>query len=180
MGLFQKFLARIWEIYNWKFERFTKNGLTSSVVELEKCSFFLKWVRISPEIDWCHYQGASPAPTCIVRHQTMTRTPTRWSVTSEPSVRGEVKWCYRDRVCPGPWNFSHPRQIDALVALCPPCHQLTMSDLSPASPNTALYRVFSPYLSSHLVCVQLHYSILKPTPNSWPNGQTCREPPRDW
>ena len=22
--------------------------------------FFFKWVRISPEIDWCHYQGASP------------------------------------------------------------------------------------------------------------------------
>ena len=41
-----------------------------------KLSFFY-WVRISPEIDWCHYQGASPAPTCIVRHQTMTKTPTR-------------------------------------------------------------------------------------------------------
>ena len=23
--------------------------------------FFFKWVRISPEIDWYHYQGASPA-----------------------------------------------------------------------------------------------------------------------
>ena len=55
--------------------------------ELEKCSFF-KWVRLSPEIDWYHYQGASPAPTCLVRNQTMTKTPTRWSVTSESSVRG--------------------------------------------------------------------------------------------
>ena len=29
--------------------------------------FFFKWVRISPEIDWYHYQGASPALKCIVR-----------------------------------------------------------------------------------------------------------------
>ena len=35
--------------------------------------FFFKWVRILPEIDWCHYQGANPAPTRIVRHRTMTR-----------------------------------------------------------------------------------------------------------
>ena len=38
-----------------------------------KMLFFFKWVRISPEIDWYHYQGASPAPTCVVRHQTMTK-----------------------------------------------------------------------------------------------------------
>ena len=73
-------LACIWKIYYCKFERFTKNALT------RKMFFFFKWVRISPEIDWYHYQFASPAPTCIVRHQTMTKTPTRWSVTSEPSV----------------------------------------------------------------------------------------------
>ena len=47
---FRDLLLNIWEIY-------------------EKCSnsvnfwawkmfFFLKWVRISPEIDWYHYQGA--------------------------------------------------------------------------------------------------------------------------
>ena len=53
--------------------------------ELEKCPF-CKWVRISPEIEWYHYQGGSPALTCIVRHQKMTKTPTRLSVTSEPSV----------------------------------------------------------------------------------------------
>ena len=51
-----------------------------------KMFFFFKWVRISPEIDWYHYQGASPALTFIVRHQTLTKTLTRWSVTSEPSV----------------------------------------------------------------------------------------------
>ena len=65
MGLFQTFLAPIWEICSWKFERFTKNALIRSVFELEKC-FFFKRVRISPEIDWYHYQGASPAPLCIV------------------------------------------------------------------------------------------------------------------
>ena len=84
--LFQTSFAHIWEIYYRNFEGFIKNALTWSIFELEKCSFFFKWVRISPEIDWYHYQGASPAPTCIVRHQTMTKTPTRWSVTSEPSV----------------------------------------------------------------------------------------------
>ena len=41
MGLFQTFFAHIWEIYYRKFERFTKNAVTRSVFELEKCSFFL-------------------------------------------------------------------------------------------------------------------------------------------
>jgi len=41
MGLFQTVLVPIWEIYYWKFERFTKNALTRSIFELEKCSFFL-------------------------------------------------------------------------------------------------------------------------------------------
>ena len=68
-------LVRIWEIYYWKFDRFTRIALTRSVFELEKC-FFFKWVRISPEIDWYHYQGASPAPSCIVRHKTLIKTPT--------------------------------------------------------------------------------------------------------
>ena len=39
--------------------------------------FFFKWVRILPEIDWYPYQGASPAPSCIVRHKTLIKTPTR-------------------------------------------------------------------------------------------------------
>ena len=42
--------------------------------------------RISPEINWYYYQGANPAPRCIVLHQTITKTPTRWSITSESSV----------------------------------------------------------------------------------------------
>ena len=75
----------LWEIYCGNFERFIKNALTRSIFELEKCSFW-KWVRTSQEIDRYHYQGASLAPMCIVWHQTMTKTPTRWSVTSEPSV----------------------------------------------------------------------------------------------
>ena len=40
--------------------------------------FFLlvfKWVRISPEIHWFHYQGASLAPKWIFRHQTLIKTP---------------------------------------------------------------------------------------------------------
>ena len=53
---------------------FTKNALTQSIFELEKCSFF-RWVRILPEIDWYHYQSASLAPTCLVQHQTLIKTP---------------------------------------------------------------------------------------------------------
>ena len=71
-------LLKIWDIY----EKCSK----SVNFWARKMFFFFKWVRISPEIDWYHYQGASPAPTCIVRHQTMTKTSTRWSVTLEPSV----------------------------------------------------------------------------------------------
>ena len=52
-----------------------KNAQTRPIFELEKCSFF-KWVRISPEIDLYHYQGASPAHMCIVWHQTLIKTPT--------------------------------------------------------------------------------------------------------
>jgi len=33
-----------------------------------KIFLFFKWVRISPDIDWYHHQGASPALTCIVWH----------------------------------------------------------------------------------------------------------------
>ena len=76
MGVFQTDLVRF-ESFNYSnFEGFTNPALTLSIFELEKCSFF-KWVRISPEIDWYHYQGASPAPTCIVKHLTMTKTPMR-------------------------------------------------------------------------------------------------------
>ena len=49
-------------------EIFLENALTRLIFELEKCSFF-KWVRIFPEIYWYHYQGASPAPSRIIRHK---------------------------------------------------------------------------------------------------------------
>ena len=39
MGLLQTFLVRIGEICYWKFERFSKNALTRSIFELDKCSF---------------------------------------------------------------------------------------------------------------------------------------------
>ena len=81
-NLFCQYLSdlqlKIWEIY--------KKCSNSVKFWAWKMFFFLKWVRILSEIDWIHYQGASPAPMCIVRHQTMTETPTRWNVTSEPSV----------------------------------------------------------------------------------------------
>ena len=52
--------------------------------------FFFKQVRISPEIDWYHYQGANVAPTGVVRHRIKTDLLSR-SVTSEPNVRGGGK-----------------------------------------------------------------------------------------
>ena len=61
-------LLKIWEIY--------KKCSNSVNFWARKMFFFFKWVRISPEIDWYHYQCASPAPTCIVRHQTMIKAPT--------------------------------------------------------------------------------------------------------
>ena len=47
--------------------------------------FFLKQVRILPEIYWYNYQSANPAPTAIVWHRIKT-DPFWWSVTSEPTV----------------------------------------------------------------------------------------------
>ena len=47
--------------------------------------FFFKQVRISPEIDWYHYQSANAAPTGIVRLRINTDQFSR-SVTSEPTV----------------------------------------------------------------------------------------------
>ena len=65
------------------FETHHIDGLPLSIFELEKCTFIN-----GSEIDWYHYQGANPAPTCIVWHQTITKTPIRWNVTSEPSGGG--------------------------------------------------------------------------------------------
>ena len=89
------FLVRIWEIFLLKIWHIYKKCSNSVNFWARKMFFFFKWVRISPEIDWYHYQGANPAPTCIVWHQTMTKTPMRLSVTSEPSVpppQPEKEW----------------------------------------------------------------------------------------
>ena len=44
-------------------------ALTSSIFDVEKFSYFLKQVRILPEIDWYRYQDANnAAPTGAVRH----------------------------------------------------------------------------------------------------------------
>ena len=48
------------QIFQYVFMDFLKNSLTRPFFELEKCSFFFKWVRISPEIDWYHYQCCFP------------------------------------------------------------------------------------------------------------------------
>ena len=49
--------------------------------------FYFKQVRISPEIDWYHYQSANAAPTAIMQHR-MKTDPFLRSVTSEPTVGG--------------------------------------------------------------------------------------------
>ena len=69
------------------FERFSLTNLERFSM---KCSnfvnfLFLKFVRISPEIDWYHYQSVNAAPTAIVQHQIKTH-PFWQSVTSEPTV----------------------------------------------------------------------------------------------
>ena len=43
--------------------------------EYAQCHVQKGGIRILLEIDWYHYQGASTAPMCILRHQTMTKTP---------------------------------------------------------------------------------------------------------
>ena len=62
-------LLKIWEIYE------------------EYSNWVNFWAtKVLPFLNGSEFQGASPAPMCIVQHQTLTKTPTRWSVTSEPSV----------------------------------------------------------------------------------------------
>ena len=56
-----------------------KDALTWSVFELEKCSFLLYGSEFVQKLISA---AASPAPTCIVWHQTLLER----SVTSEPSV----------------------------------------------------------------------------------------------
>ena len=82
---FQRFLFCIWEIFFKKFERFSLKCSNFVNFWARKTFFFLKQVRISPEIDWYHYQSANAAPTSIVRHR--IKTDQFWrSVTSEPNV----------------------------------------------------------------------------------------------
>ena len=76
-GLFHTFLVHICEFYYWQFERFTKRCSNSVNYWARKLLFFSNGY---------HYQGYSPAPTCIVRYQTLTKTPTSLSITSKPSV----------------------------------------------------------------------------------------------
>ena len=105
--LFQIFFTHIWEIFYRNFERFIKNALTQANFELEKY-FFFKWDRISPEIDWYHYQGASVAPMCIVQHQTMKKNHTRWSVQCAPPPIRKIKIFLNFRII---WKMLTPSRI---------------------------------------------------------------------
>ena len=75
----------IWVIFFEKFERFALKCSNFVNFWARKMFFFFKQVRISPEIDWYHYQSANAAPTGIVRHRIETDKFSR-SVTSEPNV----------------------------------------------------------------------------------------------
>ena len=49
-------------------------SFTIEIFQLENVFFYI--ARILQEIDWYHYQGASPAPMYIVWHQTLMKTLT--------------------------------------------------------------------------------------------------------
>ena len=82
---FQRFLFCIWEIFFGKFQIFSLKCSNLVNFWARKMFFFFKQVRISPEIDWYHFQSANAAPTAIVRHRIKTN-PFWRSVTSEPTV----------------------------------------------------------------------------------------------
>ena len=67
-------LLKFWEIYEKCFNS----------VNFWARIFFLKWVRILQEIDWYHYLGASPAPSCKVRQQTLIKNPMRFMSHQSP------------------------------------------------------------------------------------------------
>ena len=52
-GTVSNSFGHTWEIYDWKFKIFTKKNAV--IFELEIFSFF-KWVKISLDINWHHYQ----------------------------------------------------------------------------------------------------------------------------
>ena len=66
------------------------SGQVENFPQILKASIlFLKWVRILTEIDWYYYyQGATPAPICIVQHRKLINSPAKCSVTSELSFWG--------------------------------------------------------------------------------------------
>ena len=68
--------------------------------------FFFKCVRISPEIEGCHYQGTSLAATCIVQHQTLIQVPSS-------------KVSHQSPVCPPPRLASPGRMIIDSIKLIP-------------------------------------------------------------
>ena len=68
IGLFQTFLARIWEIHYWKFERFTKNALTRAVFELEKFSFFLNGSEFCQKLIGSIISAVFPTKWHMTRH----------------------------------------------------------------------------------------------------------------
>ena len=70
-------------------------------------------------IDWCHYQGPSLAPTCIVRHQTLTNAPT--SKVSHQSPRSLI-----DRILSPPQVGSSFAELDIAHV----CHTETIKILS--------------------------------------------------
>ena len=68
MGQFKTVLVRIWEIYYWKFERFTKNALTRSIFELEKCSFFLNGSEFRQKLIGTIISAVFPTKWATTRH----------------------------------------------------------------------------------------------------------------
>ena len=66
------------------YPRYDLCTLYTGLTKEQNLRLFFKQVRISPEIDWYHYQSANAAPTCIVRHLIKTDQFSR-SVTSEPT-----------------------------------------------------------------------------------------------
>ena len=77
MVLFHTVLVRFWEIYQ---------NCSNSVHFLARQMFMFiyKWVRISPQIDWYYYHGTIPESMCIVRHQTLIKTPASWVSHQSP------------------------------------------------------------------------------------------------
>ena len=93
---FQRFIFCIWEIFFEKFERFSLKCSNFVNFWARKTFFFFKQVRISPEIDWYHYQSANAAPMAIVRHRHIWLPyPSFWTLPPLPKKikGGRYKVC---------------------------------------------------------------------------------------